>query len=102
MDEDRLSNISCLKVLMEPQPINGWMCIPEIEIGGQRLFGLRLARLFDLGLTRGGQRRKGGYSHPSDSTMSLRIAGPAAVVSCKCDIPLLQLFNDDQIVRDDC
>ena len=36
----------------------------------------------------------------SDSTMSLRTAGPAQVLSHKCDIPLL--VKDHQIVRDNC
>ena len=42
--------------------------------------------------------RKGGCSHLLASALSLRTAGPARVLSHKCDIP--SLLKDDQIARD--
>ena len=46
----------------------------------------------------GGGSRKEGYLHLLVSTLSLRAAGPATILSHKCDIP--SLLMDDQIARD--
>ena len=42
--------------------------------------------------------RRGGYSHLLASTLSLRAAEQATVLSHKCDIP--SLLKDDQMARD--